>query len=293
MPWLVSRRALAAACRRNLFGVIPIPLVLVVVIAVIFHFVLTSTRLGRYCYAIGSNIEAARYAGIPVARYQVVLYTILGALTGLAGRSNRLAPRHGQPTAGDGYELRVIAAVVIGGGSLSGGQGTIIGTIIGSFRGRTGKRSKSSWHFTLRSTDHNRRGDRRRVTFDEFQRRRVESPGIPKQKETELYETCILRNQGLADSRVGVLTSGGRRYRGARLFDGRRRRGFETILQILDLINDGPSLRLGCLVLWMGDGHSRKGGRVSATGKARQDAQSGAITSITPLRAVQRPPPRR
>lgn len=116
----------------NLFGTVPLPLLIVAATALIIHFTLSSTKLGRYCYAIGSNLEAARYAGVQVSRWQVILYTILGALTGLSGaiESSRLVT--GQPTAGEGYELSVIAAVVIGGGSLSGGQGTVTGTIIGA-----------------------------------------------------------------------------------------------------------------------------------------------------------------
>jgi ribose transport system permease protein len=160
----------------NLFGMIPIPLLLVVVIAVIFHFVLTSTRLGRYCYAIGSNIEAARYAGIPVARYQVVFYTILGALTGLAGAIESARLVTGQPTAGDGYELRVIAAVVIGGGSLSGGQGTIVGTIIGSlFMGVLANGANLLGISPFVQQIIIGAVIVVAVTFDEFQRRRVES----------------------------------------------------------------------------------------------------------------------
>ncbi len=111
---------------------IPIPLLIVVAIALIIHFILTRTQAGRYCYAIGSNVEAARYAGIRVSFYQILYYCILGALTGLAGTIETARLVTGVPTAGEGYELNVIAAVVIGGGSLSGGQGTIIGTIIGS-----------------------------------------------------------------------------------------------------------------------------------------------------------------
>lgn len=116
----------------NLLGLVPLPLLIVFVVAITTHFLLASTRFGRYCYAIGSNIEAARYAGVKVSRYQVLFYTLLGTLTGLAGSMESARLVTGQPTAGEGYELRVIAAVVIGGGSLSGGQGTVTGTIIGS-----------------------------------------------------------------------------------------------------------------------------------------------------------------
>ena len=111
---------------------IPMPLLIVIAIALIIHFLLTSTRLGRYCYAIGSNLEAARYAGIKVAQYQISFYCILGVLTGLAGALVASRLLNGVPTEGEGIELNVIAAVVIGGGSLSGGQGTVVGTIIGS-----------------------------------------------------------------------------------------------------------------------------------------------------------------
>ena len=116
----------------NLLGLIPVPLLIVVAIALAIHFLLSRTRLGRYCYAIGSNVEAARYAGVRVARCQIIFYLILGALAGLAGAIEAARLVTGQPTAGEGYELRVVAAVVIGGGSLSGGQGTVIGTIIGA-----------------------------------------------------------------------------------------------------------------------------------------------------------------
>jgi ribose transport system permease protein len=116
----------------NLFGVVPLPLLIVIAIALIVHFALSSTRLGRYCYAMGSNIEAARYAGIRVSRYQILYYILLGALSGLAGAIESSRTVTGQPNGGEGYELNVIAAVVIGGGSLSGGQGTVVGTIVGS-----------------------------------------------------------------------------------------------------------------------------------------------------------------
>jgi ribose/xylose/arabinose/galactoside ABC-type transport system permease subunit len=116
----------------NLFGVIPIPLVLILVIAVVGSLTLRYTRLGRYCYAIGSNVEAARHSGIRVAKYLVLIYAVGGFLTGLAGMIEFSSLVSGQPTAGVGYELRVIAAVVIGGGSLMGGEGTVSGTIVGA-----------------------------------------------------------------------------------------------------------------------------------------------------------------
>lgn len=117
----------------NLLGVFPVPLAILVALALLAGFILEYTRLGRYAYAIGSNVEAARYSGVPIRRYLVAIYSLAGALTGLAGMIESSRLMTGQPTAGQGYELSVIAAVVIGGASLSGGEGTVSGTIAGAF----------------------------------------------------------------------------------------------------------------------------------------------------------------
>jgi ribose transport system permease protein len=106
---------------------------LLVVCAVIVHIVLERTKHGRYVFAIGSNPEAALYAGIPTSFHTMTVYTIGGALTGLAGMIEASRLMTGQPTAGQGYELQAIAAVVIGGGSLRGGEGTVVGTLVGAF----------------------------------------------------------------------------------------------------------------------------------------------------------------
>lgn len=115
-----------------LFGV-PFVLWLLVVCAVATHILLEHTRLGRYTFAIGSSESAALYAGIPVAFHTTAVYAICGLLTGLAGMIEASRLMTGQPTAGQGYELQAIAAVVIGGGSLRGGEGSVIGTLIGAF----------------------------------------------------------------------------------------------------------------------------------------------------------------
>ena len=117
----------------NIFRIVPVPLAILVALALLTGFILKYTRMGRYAYAIGSNVEAARYAGVPIRRYLVAIYTFGGALTGLAGMIEASRMVTGQPTAGQGYELSVIAAVVIGGASLSGGEGTVAGTIAGAF----------------------------------------------------------------------------------------------------------------------------------------------------------------
>ena len=101
--------------------------------AVAVHVVLEHTRLGRYAFSIGSNEHAAVYAGIPVGFHTTAVYAICGMLTGLAGMIEASRLMTGQPTAGQGYELQAIAAVVIGGGSLRGGEGSVVGTLIGAF----------------------------------------------------------------------------------------------------------------------------------------------------------------
>jgi len=112
---------------------VPFVLWILLVCALLVHLTLDRTRLGRYCYAIGSNREAAIYAGIPVQYHLTAIYAIGGALTGLAGMIEASRLMTGQPTAGQGYELQAIAAVVIGGGSLRGGEGSVVGTLIGAF----------------------------------------------------------------------------------------------------------------------------------------------------------------
>lgn len=133
MPVVDLPRSFGRLAEDNLFNVVPVPMLILILVALLFWYILTYTRLGRYSYAIGSNREAVLYSGVDVNRYVILIYTLAGALTGLAGmlESSRLIT--GQPTAGEGYELRVIASVVIGGGSLRGGEGTVIGTIVGSF----------------------------------------------------------------------------------------------------------------------------------------------------------------
>jgi len=116
----------------TLLGV-PFVLWILVVCAVLTHVILERTRLGRYAFAIGSNEEAAVYAGVPVKFDTTAIYAIAGMLTGLAGMIEASRLMTGQPTAGNGYELQAIAAVVIGGGSLHGGEGSVIGTLIGAF----------------------------------------------------------------------------------------------------------------------------------------------------------------
>jgi ribose transport system permease protein len=117
----------------NLLRVVPVPVAILLVVALVMAYVLGHTRLGRYTYAIGGNRQAAYLSGIDLTNYTLAIYSILGVLTGIAGMIEASRLVTGQPTAGEGYELRVIAAVVIGGGSLTGGAGSVLGTTIGAF----------------------------------------------------------------------------------------------------------------------------------------------------------------
>jgi ribose transport system permease protein len=116
----------------NLLG-LPFSLWVLALCAILMHFVLENTKLGRYAFAIGSNQGAAYYAGVPISFHLTVVYAIAGLLAGLSGMVEASRLMTGQPTAGQGYELQAIAAVVIGGGSLQGGEGSVMGTLIGAF----------------------------------------------------------------------------------------------------------------------------------------------------------------
>jgi ribose transport system permease protein len=118
---------------QGVIGPIPIPILVILVVAVAGYIVLSRTRLGRYSYAMGSNLEAARLSGIPIRRYLTSVYVISGALAGFGGMIAASRVNSGQPNFGIGLELDVIAAAVIGGASLFGGQGTVLGTLIGAF----------------------------------------------------------------------------------------------------------------------------------------------------------------
>jgi len=100
--------------------------------AIIGSILLTRTLVGRYNFAIGSNEEATRLSGVNVRNWKVAIYTIAGLFTGIAGILMASRLNSAQPALGMGYELEAIAAVVIGGTSLSGGKGTIVGTVIGA-----------------------------------------------------------------------------------------------------------------------------------------------------------------
>ena len=111
---------------------IPAPVVITIVVYAAGHFLLTRTRFGRYVYAIGGNEEATRLSGIDAAFHKTMVYVLSGVASGLAAALLTARLNSAQPIAGINYELDAIAATVIGGTSLSGGVGTLHGTLIGA-----------------------------------------------------------------------------------------------------------------------------------------------------------------
>ncbi|MFQ5603000.1 MAG: ABC transporter permease [bacterium] len=111
---------------------VPLPVIIMLAIYLMAHFVLIRTKLGRYTYAIGGNEEAAGLSGVHVKYYKSLVYGLCGMLSGLAAIILTARLNSAQPIAGIMYELDAIAATVIGGTSLMGGEGTIFGTLIGA-----------------------------------------------------------------------------------------------------------------------------------------------------------------
>jgi inositol transport system permease protein len=112
---------------------IPVPILILVIMAIVTHVLYSQTKFGKYIYAIGGNEQAARVSGINVANYKMLMYVYAGFLSGLAGLVVSARIGSGQSGQGVGYELDAIAAAVIGGASLSaGGIGTVAGTIVGA-----------------------------------------------------------------------------------------------------------------------------------------------------------------
>jgi len=115
----------------RLFG-IPLPTIIMIAVYVIAYLILKRTRFGRYVYAVGGNKEAARLAGININRVLSSVYIMSGALCAVSGILLASRMNSGQPNAGLMYEMDAIAAVVVGGTSLFGGRGTIVGTFLGA-----------------------------------------------------------------------------------------------------------------------------------------------------------------
>ncbi|WCG34369.1 ABC transporter permease [Enterococcus dispar] len=113
-------------------GPIPLPVIYMVILIIIFSTLLNKTKFGTYVYAIGGNRESARLSGVPIKKVEVAVFTISGLLAAFSGLVLCSRMFSGQPSVGEGYEMDAIAACVLGGVSMSGGQGRISGTVIGA-----------------------------------------------------------------------------------------------------------------------------------------------------------------
>lgn len=129
-PVSMLPRSFAKVASADLFG-IPIFIVYVVVLYAVMYVLLTKNKLGRYIYAIGDNSEAARLSGIKVKVVKTAAYVFSGIFAAVGGIMLTARLNYATPTAGNGFELDAIAAVVIGGTALSGGKGSLLGTLVG------------------------------------------------------------------------------------------------------------------------------------------------------------------
>ncbi|GAB6189363.1 ribose ABC transporter permease [Marinitoga arctica] len=117
--------------RGNLFG-LPYPIIIMLSIFILIWFISKNTKLGLYTYAIGGNETAAKLSGVKVIKYKIIIYIISGVLSAVSAMLLTARLNSAQPTFGSGYELDAIAAVVLGGASLAGGKGSVVGTIFGA-----------------------------------------------------------------------------------------------------------------------------------------------------------------
>ena len=114
-------------------GIVPVPVIIMVICFALGSFILNKTYFGRYFYAVGGNVEAARLSGIRVGRIKYLVFSISGFFAGLAGIVMLSRTNSGMPNAGLGYEFDVITCVVLGGVSVAGGYGKISGVVAGTF----------------------------------------------------------------------------------------------------------------------------------------------------------------
>ncbi|MBP2033510.1 ribose transport system permease protein [Clostridium algifaecis] len=113
-------------------GIIPLPVIFTIIITIIAYYFLNKTRFGRHLYAVGGNEDSARLSGIKTIKIKTIVYVVCGAAAGLSGIIATSRIGSASPNAGTGFELDAIASVVIGGTSLLGGEGSVLGTIIGA-----------------------------------------------------------------------------------------------------------------------------------------------------------------
>jgi ribose transport system permease protein len=117
---------------RGYLGPIPVPAIVMIVVYVLGYILLTQMKIGRYIYGLGGNEEAVHLSGINVNRTKILVYMLCGLASAISGLILASRLNSGQPLAGTGFEMDAIAAVVLGGASISGGEGTIAGTLIGA-----------------------------------------------------------------------------------------------------------------------------------------------------------------
>ena len=130
-PYILTSDSFKVIGQSYVFG-IPIPVIILVVIIVLMYILLHKTRFGRYTYAIGGNENAAIMSGVKIKRVKILIHIMNAALAGLAGVILASRINSGQPAVGVAYEMDVIAGVVIGGTSLAGGSGTMLGSVLGA-----------------------------------------------------------------------------------------------------------------------------------------------------------------
>lgn len=129
-PFLGFEEGVQAIGKGYILG-IPVPVIIMVIVFILGYIFLYRTYFGRYIYAIGGNIETARLSGIRVRRIQLMVYIVAGLLAGIAGMIVMGRVNSGQPSVMVGFELEVITAVVLGGVSIAGGAGNLLGVILG------------------------------------------------------------------------------------------------------------------------------------------------------------------
>lgn len=116
----------------RLWGIVPVPAIIFIVLLIVFQIILSKTRFGRQVYAIGGNKNAAYLSGIKVDRIKIYAFMICAMLSSVAAMIHAAQISQGGPNEGQGYELNAVAACAIGGTSLAGGKGTVFGTLIGA-----------------------------------------------------------------------------------------------------------------------------------------------------------------
>ena len=119
-------------CQGYIFGAVPTPIIIMIITFIISYYLMYKTKFGRYTISIGSNFEAARLVGINIKKIKILVYTLSGLFSGISGVLLTSRLEAAMPEAGLGYELEVIAATIIGGTGLAGGEGYLLGTALGA-----------------------------------------------------------------------------------------------------------------------------------------------------------------